>query len=332
MIQKYPYKDLTWIHMESPTSEEVSRMVKEYNLHPLVGEDLLTEFSKPRSERYPDYIYLVLRIPVRSKSPAQAHGRTAYFIDEKEVDFIIGKNFIITSEFSVIEPLHNFSKIFETDSILSNSAYRRDRQQHNSNGKNTENIRVEGSHAGFIFYYMMKKIYAFMMNDLTNMQQTILHVETEIFSGNERRMVEELSNLSRELIDFKQASNNHREVIEAFAPMANGFFGLDFRQYIEDITKEYGKIHELTTNNRELVNELRDTNDSLLSAKQNEVMKVFTVLAFCTLPLTLIASVFAMRTSYTPIVGQPYDFQIIIGIMITVALLLFGWFKHKKWI
>ncbi len=324
MIQKYPYKDLTWVHAESPTSEEVAALIKEYNLHPLVGEDMLSKFSRPRSERYRDYIYLVLRIPIRSKMPATAKGHThnAYFIDEKEIDFVIGKNFIVTSEFSVIEPLHNFSKVFETDSILNGSA----------KAGSAENMRVEGSHAGFIFYYMMKRIYSFMLNDLANMQQSILNVETEIFSGNERHMVEELSNLSRELLDFKQASNTHREVIEAFAPMAGVFFGLDFRQYIEDILKEYAKIHELTTNNRELVNELRDTNDSLLSAKQNEVMKVFTVLAFCTFPLTLIASVFAMRTDYTPIVGQPYDFQIIVGIMITVALSLFGWFRHKKWI
>jgi len=325
MIQKYPYKDLTWIHAESPTSEEVANLVKEYNLHPLVGEDMLSKFSRPRSERYPNYIYLVLRVPIRSKIPPTAKGHThnAYFIDEKEIDFVIGKNFIVTSEFSVIEPLHNFSKVFETDSILNASKHRTG---------SDENLRVEGSHAGFIFYYMMKRIYSFMENDLSNMQQSILNVETEIFSGNERHMVEELSNLSRELIDFKQASNTHREVIEAFAPMAHGFFGLDFRQYIEDILKEYAKIHELTANNRELVNELRDTNDSLLSAKQNEVMKVFTVLAFCTFPLTLIASVFAMKTEYTPIIGQQNDFYIIVGIMIVTALALFGWFRHKKWI
>lgn len=322
MIQKYPYKDLTWIHAESPTSQEVADLVKEYGLHPLVGEDMLSKFSRPRSERYPDYIYLVLRIPIRSKAPAKSNGRYAYFIEEKEVDFVVGKNFIVTSEFSVIEPLHSFSKIFETDSILNGSAKNR------SDG----NIRVEGSHAGFIFYYMMKRIYSFMQNDLMNMQQSILNAESEIFSGNERYMVEELSNISREIIDFKQASNTHREVIEAFAPMAGVFFGLDFRQYIDDILKEYAKIHELTTNNRELVNELRDTNDSLLSAKQNEVMKVFTVLAFCTFPLTLIASVFAMKTEYTPIIGQPNDFYIILGLMIVTALALFGWFRHKKWI
>jgi len=255
MIQKYPYKNLTWVHAESPTSEEVANLVKEYNLHPLVGEDMLSKFSRPRSERYPNYIYLVLRIPVRSKTPqtTKGHIHNAYFIDEKEVDFVIGKNFIVTSEFSVIEPLHNFSKVFETDSILNGSKRR---------GESDENLHVEGSHAGFIFYYMMKRIYSFMQNDLANMQQSILNVETEIFSGNERHMVEELSNLSRELIDFKQASNTHREVIEAFAPMAHGFFGLDFRQYIDDILKEYAKIHELTANNRELVNELRDTNES----------------------------------------------------------------------
>jgi magnesium transporter len=323
MIQKYPYKDLTWINVESPTSEEVARLIKDYNLHPLVGEDMLSEFSRPRIERYPDYIYLVLRIPIRSKSPIGRRTRAAYFIDEKEIDFVIGKNFILTAQFGIIEPLHNFSKIFETDSILNVKK---------NHIPGNEHFRVDGSHAGFIFYYMMKKIYSHMQNDLGNMQGAILEAETGIFSGNERRMVEELSNLSRELIDLKQAGHSHKEVIEMFAPAATAFFGLDFRRCMEDILKEYGKISELTANNRELVNELRDTNDSLLSTKQNEAMKVFTILAFFTFPLTLIASIFSMDTRATPIIGQPYDFEIILGIMFIVALSLFSWFKHKKWI
>jgi magnesium transporter len=70
----------------------------------------------------------------------------------------------------------------------------------------------------------------------------------------------------------------------------------------------------------------------MLSTKQNEIMKIFTILAFVTLPLSLIAAVFGMNTTFIPIVGLPNDFWIIIGIMIITSLAMFAYFKYKKWI
>jgi magnesium transporter len=233
-------------------------------------------------------------------------------VSEKEVDFVIGKQFIITTKYDTIEPLHNFSKIFETDSIL-----------------DKESI---GEHAGFIFYYMMKKIYAHMANDLENMKDALIFAEANIFSGKEKNMVFVLSNLSRELIDLKQIGRIHKDVLESLAPVAHEFFGEDFRFYMNDIMKEYEKIHELMGNNRELLNDLRETNQALLSTKQNESMRVFTIMAFFTFPLTLVAAIFSTHAISTPIVGSSYDFLKIIGIMALVGLSMFSFFRHKKWL
>ena len=81
----------------------------------------------------------------------------------------------------------------------------------------------------------------------------------------------------------------------------------------------------------EMSHELRKTNDSLLSTKQNEIMKVLTLMSFVAFPLTVIASIFGMNSNL-PIVGQSNDFLIILGIMIATAIFLFGIFKFKKWL
>lgn len=306
MIQTRHYNNLTWVDAESPTVSEILELVNTYGLSTRVGEDMRTHNSKPRIEYHDSYIYLVLHIPVRSKIKGK------HVIEEKEIDFVLAKDFLITVKYGVIESLHNFSKVFDTDSII-----------------DKKNL---GNHAGFIFYYMMKRIYAQMIIDLEAMKGSLVYAEGKIFSGDEKKMVEVLSNLSRELIDLKQASRLHKEVIEAFAPLGHRFFGDDFRSYIDDILKEYGKIHEIIANHRELLNELRETNDSILSTKQNEIMKTLTVVAFIAFPLTVISEIFTMNTTHTPIVGQPYDFQIILGFMLVVVLSVFSVFKFKKWL
>jgi Mg2+ and Co2+ transporter CorA len=45
-----------------------------------------------------------------------------------------------------------------------------------------------------------------------------------------------------------------------------------------------------------------------------------------------VAGVFGMNTKNTPFVGNVYDFWIIIAIMISLAVIFFGFFKYKKWL
>lgn len=306
MIKTYTYRNLTWLDVESPSQSDVEELVKKHGLHPLVGEELLSPTRKPKIDIYKNYLFLALHIPIRTKS----NGK--YIVIEKEVDFVIGNNFIITSRNEIVEPLHSFSRIFETNSILDKNSL--------------------GDHAGLIFYYMMKKIYTHMNEDLENIKDALNEVEERIFQGHERKMVMVLSELSRELIDFKQTSRLHKDLLESFTSVPADFFGKSFENFIEDLRVEYNSVHDLVITNRELLNDLRDTNDSLLSTKQNENLKLFSVLAFVTFPLMLFLNLFMLPTSHTPIIGNTYDWEIITGIVIVAALGMFYFFKKRGWL
>ena len=112
-------------------------------------------------------------------------------------------------------------------------------------------------------------------------------------------------------------------MLDALAPIVHEFFGDDFHFYMNDLLKEYEKIHELSANNRELLNELRETNDSLLTTKQNEIMKILTIVAAIIFPLTLLEGLFSSQTENMLIL-------IILMVLITIGMTLF--FKYKKWL
>ncbi len=83
---------------------------------------------------------------------------------------------------------------------------------------------------------------------------------------------------------------------------------------------------------RAVAKELRITNDSLLSARQNEVMKRLTVVSLLVLPLSLIAAVFGMNVQNAPFVGHPYDFWLIVALMLVTGVTFFLYFRFKKWL
>lgn len=304
MLTKYTHRNVTWIDLESPTKEEVHKVMNEYSIHPTVAEELLMPTLKPRVDLHDNFIYLILHFPAFKHTHSKQR--------DQEVDFVVGKNFIITTRYDTVDPLHKFSKIFETNSIL-----------------NKDDI---GAHAGFVFFFMLKKLYEALEYELEYINDALETIEEDIFTGHEKEMVVSLSIVSRDLLNFRQALALHKEVLESFEKAGVKFFGKDFAYQAGSIVDDYYKINSIINTHSDSLNELRQTNDSLLSTKQNEVMKVLTIMAFVTFPLSLIASIFGMNTDFLPIVGYKNDFWIIMTIMLTFTISIFILFKYKKWL
>ena len=304
MISRHAYNNLLWIDVENPTIDEVRCLMDEFDLSPVIAEELLSPSIRPKTEQFDDHLYLVLHFP------ALRHTNSSR--SDQEVDFVIGKHFLITVRYDTIDALHKFAKVFEVNAILS-----RDRTTPD---------------AGDVFFAMVMKLYRAIGHELEYIHDELEEVEAQIFEGREKEMVIGLSNLARDLLNIKQALTPHKEILDSLRAKALELFGDNYREEYSAIIGEYYRINSMRATNADSLAELRETNNSLLSTKQNEIMKVLTTMAFVTLPLSLLASTFGMNAEAMPIVGHPFDFWIIVGLMFSAMLVMFAYFKHNKWL
>ncbi len=305
MVNTYTYKKIEWVDLTSPTQEEVRSVMEKYKLHPVIAEGLLQPTLRPRVDMFPNCIYLILHFPAWKHTHQDEQ-------QNQEVDFVIGKDFLITTHYDSIDPLHKFSKIFEVNSILDKADM--------------------GDHAGFIFYHMIKKLYRSLHHELEYIGSLLSKTEDRIFSGQERRMVHELSRISRELLRFKQALALHDDVLSSFEVGGRSFFGEKFEYHLRDIYGAYRRISRAVDTNIDALNELRETNNSLLSTKQNETMQILTSISLLTMPLALLAALFGMSSTSIPIISSPQGFWDVLKIMGGVVLFLIVVFRWQKWI
>ena len=241
-------------------------------------------------------------------------GRNQKQCDSCEVDFIIGKNFLITAHYQTIGSLIELGKIFEADTLLGG----------NNLSKNT----------GMLFFHIVRNLYELSMRQLDNLQIQIEEIEQEMFEkkGNQYNLVRKISHVRRDILDFARTMQPHKEVFSSFEFSGEKFFGSEFPHYVNNLVGEYYKVWNTMESNRNTIASLQVTNDSLLSNRTNDIMKVLTIMAFVTFPLMLITSMFGMNTIYLPIVGSKHDFWIIMGIMATSTIGMFTFFKHKRWL
>ena len=238
--------------------------------------------------------------------------RRSHNTREQEIDFIVGQNFLITTHYDTIDPLHKFSKVFEVNSLLDKS-----------------NL---GDHAGYMLYYMLKKLYGAVEHEVEYVQHDLGIIEEHIFTGHEVPMVASISRSARDLLNLRQRIEPHREVLRDFESGGPQFFGKDFSPYVRAISDEYYRVHNHIMRATESLHELRETNNSLLTTKQNETMRILTIMALLTFPLALFVAIFDIDATSNPIIGLPYDFWIILGAVLTIGTGMLTYFKHRKWL
>jgi magnesium transporter len=304
MINTYTNKNVSWIDVESPTKTDVQEIMDKYHVDPLVAQAILTPSIKPKIEVYDSFVYFILNFPIYKR------GRTDQV--PQEVDFILGKKFIVTARYDVVDPLHKFARAFEVNTILDKGNM--------------------GEHAGFVLFYMLKKLYESLRNELDTLEDYIKAAESKIFQGQEKEMVFSLSKISRALLDFKQGIAHHREILNSLDKPLLALFGPEFKEYSDALKDEYDEIEDLLQNRMDLLSELRSTNDSLLSTKQNETIRIFTVLAFLTFPPTVVVDILTLNSPSNPFRDMPSLFWLVVSVMIAIVLGLYGVFKYKKWL
>jgi len=303
MLKKQKYKSVTWVDSDTPSKDEAREVMEEFDLSPEVAQDILLPTFKDKITIHKDYIYLVLHFPAFKHTHNKSH--------RQEIDFVIGKNFIITNRYESIDAMEKYAKIFEVNSILD---------------KNKDDV---GS--GELFLAMMQTIYQSLSDELDSINYLLREAEKNIFAGKEKDMVFELSRIGREIINFNHIVTPHGEILESLKQNGEKTLGKNFILELNKILNEYHKISKILENVTEVLRELRETNNSLLSTKQNEIMKTLTIFTFFALPFTIITGFFQLNTNYKPFVRFENDWFLIVGIEIIVMFIVFMIAKKKKW-
>jgi len=300
MITTHSSVNQTWVDLNSPTKEEADSLVLTQNIDPLIAKDLLAPTPMQSSRDVDKVIYAVLHIPTFKHS----HSTESNI---QEIDFVISVDGLVTARYDSIDALHFFAKQIEVNEILN---------------------KGPKSH---LFFGMMKEIYKSIGSELAHTEDWLEEIEKNIFEGKEKSMVFAISNAGRNLLNFKKTIDPHINIFEFIKEIGTEKFGSEFGAEAKILIGEWHRIIRKISSQLDLLMELRETNNSILSTKQNEIMKQLAILGSILLPLTIIGQLFGLSIHNFPLINHPYAFWIILSIMATVMLISIIYARVKKW-
>ncbi len=282
-----------WIHLHKP-DEANTDTLKAMSIHSTSREDLRHQLQRSKLETFPNYIYFV-----------------AYTVGTKgekiEADFVLGKNFLITS---VFEDLPGFRAFF---------VYKRKLEKFLKLGPD------------FLMHTLLDKLIDAYFPYVEDIDERLDDIEERIFGKKENGIINDLYHIRREVLRLRRTVMIQQQKIAVLALQKSAFISEGARGYFRDIYDHSARISEAVDGFRDLIDSTQVTHSSITSNRTNEIIKVLTIMSATMLPLTLLTGWYGMNFTNLPGLADPggYWHAILAGIAI-VGILLF-YYKKKGW-
>ena len=112
---------------------------------------------------------------------------------------------------------------------------------------------------------------------LRKMGNKLERIEEDIFEGRSEEIVRDISNVKQEIINFRKIVRPQRAVFGDLERTKTRYIADDLDIYFDDINDASERIWQMLEGYKETVEALEDTNESVLSHRLNDILRVLTV-------------------------------------------------------
>jgi len=295
------YGGLTWVHLDAPDSEAVSRLAERFGWHALDVEDVLSKRQRPKIDEYPEYLFAVLHFPVFDKAVQR--------LNAAELDFFLGPDYLVTLPTTQLLPVTRLFERCRDDEELRESLF--------------------GKGSGYLLYHVLDDLFDYCFPILDKIGHKLDVFEDELFEGRSEDIVRDISNVKQEIISYRKIIKPERSTLRVLERNVERFLPENLELYFDDIVDAAERIWDLLDNYKEVAEALEDTNESVISHRQNDVLRVLTIFSVLLLPLTLITGILGMNDF--PYHGSVWSFYGIIIGMGVIFVLGAAFFRYKRW-
>jgi len=311
MIRTARGQNFAWYDIERPNTDDVEQLRREVRIHPLVLRELIPQVRHPKLDHFGTHLFLVITIPILERDPDDPEY---YEVRLEELDLAFGKTWLVSSHYRSIDVI---DELFPKNS---------------EGGNASVTLEYVDSSPASIVYAILSKILQNSITSLGIIEERLDQSEEAVFDGSERKMVRELSELRRDIIDFRRALSPSRPVFHALDDAGPAILEEGTRPYFRTLTSKIEQISTILKTLKETVEALEETNHSLLATRTNDVMRVLTVFTAVMLPPTLVGTIFGMNVIPQELSKDPLAFWVLLSSMLVLITLPVLWFRKKGWL
>lgn len=359
-IKKVNNNKFEFVNIANPGENVLKELKEQYDFNPLDLEDFTNKTQVVKIESYKNHDLIVLDFPVftntRSYSgkneeseatpkplpikfvrstisnlltlptttlsstfipPAYPKKKRIFY---SQVYFFIGKNYLVVLHDNELDIINDIYKICDEDPV----------------GRED----LMGNGPAFLAYRIIDTLIDMCFPMLNEISGIIDRIDRELEIKNSQSILEDVSVTRRNLIYFQTMI---KPAVPIFKSLEDGRYvelNGELKKYWGNLYDHSQKLWDRLEDSSTLIEGISDSNESLLVIRNNEAMKVLTLVFTITIPATVLGTFYGMNVvspggleagSWT-FLGPYTTFYIILMVSVASFSIMLLYFKHKRWI
>jgi magnesium transporter len=290
-----------WVDLDGTGDAERRLLTDVFHFHELAVEDALQEVHHPKVEAYAGFLYLILH--------GIAADRKRRGFVTKDVDFFLGRNFLVTVHYGPSRSI---------------AAAREICLRHGD---------VLGEGTVGLLHRIVDQLVDHYRPDVDALEDRVENLERVVFEHPQKNPLRDVLQLKRDIASLRRVALPQRDSVGRLARREFGQIPEAMTYRFRDVYDNLVRLNEEAMFLQDRVTTLLDAYLSAQSNRLNQVMKVLTVIATIFMPLTVLTGLYGMNVTLARFPGSDAaQFWWIVGIMLAVSLAMLWIFRRKHWL
>lgn len=292
-------KNILWVDVADPTSQDFDDLAREFGFHPLAIEDCRNEHQRPKADEYPGYYFIVLY---------EAEMQPGCMLELRELNIFLGETYLVTVHSQPIRAIPKAQHLWKQWTDLAERK------------------------TGVPSYLLMDAIVDDYMPMLDEFADLLEEIEEKIFEEFHTDALQEIFRTKKQLLFLRRVVVPLRDVFNTLLRREQPIFSRETMVYFQDVYDHLLRVADTIDTLRDLVTATMDAFLSVSGNRMNVVMKRLTSISTILMSVTLIAGIYGMNFQFMPELLWRYGYVGALASMLVVGLALYFYFRRIKWL
>jgi len=292
---------VVWIDVQGLGDESVIRAIGElFSIHMLALEDVVNVPQRPKTEAFNLHqLYISRMVSVDQEG----------LLDVEQVSIFFGKSFVLTFQErfgDVLDPVRKRIR--------------------------SKKGPMRRCGADYLAYAIIDTIIDGYYPVLEHFGEYLEDLESRVIANATPKMLDQINIIKRNLLILRRGIWPQRDALNILIRDECPFVTDEIKVFLRDSHDHCTQVVDVLETFRETAGALLSTYLSALGNKQNEVMRVLTIMASIFIPLTFMAGIYGMNFEQMPELKNPMSYPLLLFAMFCTAAGMLVYFKRLGWI
>jgi magnesium transporter len=293
---------ITWVNIDGIHNIEIIEKIgRHYELHPLLLEDIVTTWQRPKFEDFEKYLFIVIRM-LNYNEQKQA-------IESEQMSLVLGQNFVISFQETIGDVFDQIRDRIRTG-----------KGRHRKMG------------ADYLTYSLIDAIVDNYFATLERIGEKIDVMQEDLVAERMEKTAEQIIKFKKEILQLRKSIWPLRELINGLQRSESSLISEPTHVYLRDVYDHTLQIMDGVEGFRDMVSMTLEAYVSAISNNLNAIMKVLAVIATIFMPLTLVTGVYGMNFKHMPEIQWRWGYPIVLMCMLVITVLMLLYFRKKRWL